>query len=373
MKTMLSERPVYAEVDLSAVRHNILAIKNTLRPPTRLCVVVKADGYGHGALAVAREAIAAGADYLAVSVLDEALELRAAGFTAPILILGFTPPALAYTTVYHGLAQTVYTREQAEALSNAAGSTGKTAMVHIKIDTGMGRLGVRPDDAGEFARLVAGFPNLCVEGVYTHFAKADARDKAYANEQFAAFKEARRRIEDSGVAVFIWHCANSAATIDMPEAHLDMVRLGIATYGLWPSDEVDKTRISLRPAMKFKARVAYVKDVPAGTPISYGCIFATSRPSTIATLPVGYADGWTRMLSGKASVVIKGRKVPVVGRICMDQCMIDVTGVPDVRIGDEALLFGGPELPADEVADLLGTINYEVTCMVGKRVPRKYV
>lgn len=370
---MLSERPVYAEVDLSAIRHNIQGIRNTLRPPCRLCVVVKADGYGHGALAVAREALAVGADYLAVAVLDEAVELRAAGFTAPVLVLGFTPPALAHAVVYHGLTQTVYTPDQAEALSVAAGRLGETAKVHVKIDTGMGRLGVRPDEAAEFIRFVAGLPNLSPEGAYTHFAKADALDKTHARGQFAAFSEARRRVEAAGLALPIWHCANSAAAIDMPETHLDMIRLGIATYGLWPSDEVDKTRVSLRPAMKFKARVAYVKNVPAGTSVSYGCTFTTSRPSIIATLPVGYADGWTRMLSGKASVVIKGRRVPVVGRICMDQCMVDVTGVDSVEIGDEALLFGGPELSADEVAGLLGTINYEITCMVGKRVPRKYV
>ena len=370
---MLSERPVYAEVDLSAVRHNIQSMKGLLKPATRLCVVVKADGYGHGALAVAREAVAAGADYLAVAVLDEAIELRTAGFTQPLLVLGYTPPALAHTLVYNNLAQTIYTLDQARAISAAAAAAGKTATVHLKVDTGMGRLGVRPEDAGAFARAVADLPHLDVEGAYTHFAKADATDKAYANQQLAAFKEALAGIEGQGVRLAIRHCANSAATIDMPEAHLDMVRTGIVTYGLWPSPEVDKSRVTLRPAMRFKAGVAFVKDVPAGTSISYGCTFTTDKPSVIATLPVGYADGWTRMLSGKAQVVIRGVRAPIVGRICMDQCMADVTHIPGVRIGDEALLFGGPELPADEVADALGTINYEITCMVGKRVPRKYV
>ena len=370
---MLSERVVFAEVDLSAIRHNIQELKNLLRPGTRLCAVVKADGYGHGALAVAAEAVAVGADYLAVAVLDEAVDIRAAGFTQPLLVLGYTPPTLAHSVVYHGLTQTIYTMDQAAALSAAAGATGKTARVHIKIDTGMGRLGIFPDDAADFFHAVAGLPNLEIEGAYTHFAKADAFDKTYALQQLTAFLAARDQVEKAGLAVPIWHCANSAATIDMPEAHLDMVRTGIATYGLWPSDEVDKTRVELRAGMRFKAGVAYVKRVPAGTSLSYGCTFTTSRPSVIATLPVGYADGWTRMLSGRANVVIKGVRVPVVGRICMDQCMIDVTDVPGVEIGDVALLFGGPELPADEVADTLGTINYEITCMVGKRVPRKYV
>lgn len=370
---MLSERPVYAEVDLSAIRHNIQGVKNLLKPATRLCVVVKADGYGHGAAAVAREAVALGADYLAVAVLDEAIELRAAGFTQPLLVLGFTPPSLAHSVVYHNLTQTIYTVEQALALSTAAVAQGKTAVVHVKIDTGMGRLGVAPADAGMFCRTIRVMPKLRIEGAYTHFAMADSTDKAYANKQFAAFKEALAGIEREGTSIPIRHCANSAATIDLPEMHLDMVRTGIITYGLWPSDEVDKTRIHPRPAMCFKAGVAYVKQVPAGTAISYGCTHVTGGPATIATLPVGYADGWTRMLSGKAKVLIKGVKAPVVGRICMDQCMIDVTGIEGVAIGDEAVLFGTSELHADDVAAALGTINYEITCMVGKRVPRKYV
>lgn len=370
---MLSERPVYAEVDLAAVRHNIQSMKNLLRPPTRLCVVVKADGYGHGALAVAREAVLLGADYLAVAVLDEAVELRAAGFVQPVLVLGFTPASSAHSVVYHRLTQTIYTLDQALALSAAAGAAGTVAKIHVKIDSGMGRLGIRPRDATDFFQAVAALPNLAVEGSYTHFAKADAFDKTYAKKQLAAFRDALESVEARGVRVPIKHCANSAATIDMPETHMDMVRTGIVTYGLWPSAEVDKSRVELRPAMQFKARVAYVKEAPAGTSVSYGCTFTTSRPSVIATLPVGYADGWTRMLSGRVEVVVKGRRVPVIGRICMDQCMIDVTGIDGVDIGDEVLLFGGPEQPADDVAAILGTINYEITCMVGKRVPRKYV
>ncbi|MCD8351888.1 MAG: alanine racemase [Planctomycetaceae bacterium] len=370
---MLSERPVYAEVDCAAIRHNICGIKNLLGPNTRLCAVVKADGYGHGSQAVAAQAITAGADYLAVAVLDEAVDLRAAGIGQPLLVLGFTPPSLAHAVVYHNLTQTIYTQGQASALSAAAGAMGRTVKVHIKIDTGMGRLGIFPEDAVGFFQSIAALPHLEIEGAYTHFAKADTLDKEHAHTQLAAFLAVRKQVEQAGMAIPIWHCANSAATIDMPEAHLDMVRTGIAMYGLWPSDEVDKSRIALRAGLRFKARIAHLKHVPVGTSLSYGCTFTTTRPSIIATLPVGYADGWTRMLSGRASVVVRGMRAPVVGRICMDQCMIDVTDVPGVQTDDEVLLFGGPELPADEVAATLGTINYEITCMVGKRVPRVYI
>ncbi|MCD8141548.1 MAG: alanine racemase [Planctomycetaceae bacterium] len=370
---MLSERPVYAEVDCAAIRHNMRELKNLLKPTTRLCAVVKADGYGHGALAVAAQAIAVGADYLAVALLDEAVELRAAGIGQPLLVLGYTPPSLAHAVVFHNLTQTIYTLDQASALSAAAGAMGRTATVHIKIDTGMGRLGIFPEEAAGFFAAVAALPHLHIEGAYTHFAMADAVDKSHAHAQLAAFRAARKRVQTAGVAVPIWHCANSAATIDLPDAHLDMVRTGIAMYGLWPSDDVDKSRVDLRAGLRFKARIAHLKDVPTGTSVSYGCTFTTARPSRIATLPVGYADGWTRMLSGRATVVVRGRRVPVVGRICMDQCMIDVTDVPEAQPDDEVLLFGGPELPADEVAATLGTINYEITCMVGKRVPRRYV
>jgi len=366
------ERSVWAEIDLKAIAHNVHQIKSLLKPKTKFCAVVKADAYGHGAIAVARAVLEAGADMLAVAIVNEALELRRAGFTAPILILGYTPQLQAVQVVAANIQQTVFSLEAAQALSQAAVSLGEKAKVHIKIDTGMTRIGIRPEEAGEFAARLAALPGIAVEGVFSHFATADSSDKSFAKQQFERFQQAVADIEKQGISVPVRHIANSAAILDLPDTQLDMVRAGIILYGLWPSGEVGRT-IDLKPAMKFKARVSYVKEVPAGVGISYGCTYVTERFSRIATLPVGYADGWTRLLAGKASVVVKGQRAPLVGRVCMDQCMIDVTAIPEVKQGDEVLLFGGDALPADEVAELLGTINYEVVCMVGKRVPRRYI
>ena len=365
-------RPVWAEIDLAAIAHNMAGVKKLLKPGTKFCAVIKADGYGHGAVAMAVEAVKAGADYLAVAILDEARQLRAAAFTEPILILGFTPPAQARQVVTGNLTQTIYTLGQAQALSQAASAEGLTAKVHIKIDSGMGRLGVPPAEAADFAEAVAGCPGLKLEGVFTHFAMADSRDKSYTHKQFTAFKAAVDEMKRRGLQIELAHCANSAATLDLPEMHLDMVRAGIVLYGLEPSDETGRP-FELKPAMRLMANLALIKNVPTGTGLSYGCTFVTEKPSRIGTLPLGYADGWTRMLSGKAQVLVGGRRAPVVGRICMDQCMVDLTDLPGVTEDDPVLLFGGPELPVEEVAAKLGTINYEIVCMVGKRVPRVYV
>lgn len=366
------ERPVWAEIDLSAVAYNVRQIKGLLRPEVRFCAVVKADAYGHGVLPVARMALQSGADQLAVAIMNEAIELRKAGFTVPILILGFTPPEQAVLAVAHNVTQTIFSVDAAQALSQAATAAGRMAKVHLKIDTGMGRIGISPEDAGHFAAAVAALPGIEIEGVFSHFATADSQDKTFTYEQFGRFQEALARIAAQGVKVPVRHIANSAATIEMPEMHLDMVRPGIILYGLWPSEEVEK-RIELRPVMKFKAQVGYVKEVPPEMPISYGRTYFTARHSRIATLPVGYADGWTRLMAGKADVLIHGERAPLVGRVCMDQCMVDVTHISGVAPGDMALLFGGPELPVEEVAAHMGTINYEIVCMVGKRVPRLYM
>lgn len=365
-------RAAWAEVDLAAIHHNMTIIKKLLKPSTRFCAVVKADGYGHGSVAVANEAVKIGADYLAVAVLDEAVTLREGGLTLPILILGYTPPAQSHILVERGVTQTVFNMDQARALSAAGGALGRPAKVHLKVDTGMGRLGLPPAEIAAFAKEVAQLPHLEIEGVFTHFAKADAADRAHVTAQFGRYKEALKSLDEAGIKIPIKHCANSAATMVMPEAHLDMVRPGIILYGLAPSDEV-KWPLDLRPAMRLKARIGMLKSVPAGTTVSYGCTFTTQKPSRIATLPIGYADGWSRMLSGKTEVLIGGRRAPQVGRICMDQCMVDVTALEGVKEGDEATLFGDPLLTTDEVAGKLGTINYELVCMVGKRVPRVYL
>lgn len=368
---MMRERPVWAEVDLSAIAHNVQAIKKELRPGVQFCAVVKADAYGHGAVPVADAVLAAGADRLAVAILAEAVELRQAGITAPLQILGYTPPEQAQTIAAYDIAQTVYSWEAVQALAAAGRETGRPVKLHIKIDTGMGRIGILPEAAGEFAAAAAALDGVELEGVFSHFATADEADKSYAYQQYGRFQQALERIKARGITIPIRHIANSAATLEMPDTHLDMVRPGIILYGLWPSPEVNRS-LSLRPAMCLKAQLAHVKTVPAGTGISYGRTYITAAERRIATLPIGYADGWTRLLSGRTAVLIHGCRAPLVGKICMDQCMADVTGIEAVKSGDVATLFGVPELTADEVAGSLGTINYELVCMMGKRIPRIY-
>lgn len=365
-------RAVWAQVDLAAIAHNIGEIKQQLQGRSKLCAVIKADAYGHGTAAVAKAAVQAGADYLAVAILNEALALRNAGFKEPVLVLGYTPPEQAEYVVDQNIVQTVFTLSAAEALSQAAVRQHKTVRVHLKIDTGMGRIGVLPEEAAAMAGAIRALPNIEIEGAFSHFAASDTADASFAQLQLARFKQALAAIEAAGITIPIRHMANSAAILTLPESHMDMVRAGVILYGLWPSNEVEKT-IDLRPALQLKARVAYVKRVAPHCPISYGCAFVTERESVIATLPIGYADGYTRRLSGKAYVVVRGQRAPVVGKICMDQCMVDVTDIEGVQEGDEAILFGSADIPVDEVAALLETINYEIICMVGSRIPRIYV
>jgi len=366
------ERPVWAEIDLGAIAHNVREIRKITAKNAKICAVVKADAYGHGAVPVARTVLQAGATLLAVAIVNEALELRQAGFTVPILILGYTPEHQAAVLVNQDITQTIFSIDQAQAISAAAVVAGKIANVHIKIDTGMGRIGIRPEEAGVFAAAVASLPGIRIEGVFSHFATADSSDKRFTYEQYKRFTVGLQFIEAKGITIPIRHIANSAAILDLPDMHLDMVRAGIILYGLWPSSEVTQP-IELRTAMKLKAEVSYAKDMPAQATISYGRTYCTERPSRIATLPLGYADGWTRLLANKASVSIRGQRAPLVGRVCMDQCMIDVTDILGVVPGDEVLLFGDKDLPVEEVAGHIGTINYEIVCMVGKRVPRVYV
>lgn len=369
---MYMGRPTRAEIDLSALRKNMLGLKSLTKTGTKFCAVVKADGYGHGGIQAAKTAESIGVDYLAVAILGEALELRGAGLKLPILVLGYTPEYQYADVVEHGITQTIFNLDQAKALSAASAAAGKPVKAHLKVDTGMGRLGVRPEDAADAAVSMAALPGLELEGVFTHFATADSKDPTYTKRQFAAFCSALEAIAGRGLNIPIRHCANSATTLNYPEMHLDMVRVGVALYGLWPSDETARP-IEITPVMRFKTKIAQLKEVPAGTCISYGCTFIADKPSRIATMPVGYADGLSRSLTGKAEVVIKGKRAPMAGRICMDQCIADVSDIPGLKEGDDVLIFGGPELLSDEVAAHLGTINYEVVCVVGKRVPRVYI
>jgi alanine racemase len=367
----LPGRPVWAEIDLSAIASNVETIKERLGPATRLCAVVKADAYGHGAIRVAREALAFGADMLAVAMASEAIDLRGAGIEAPILVLGHTPAELAGLAAEWGFSATVSSLDEARALSAAASSHATTVGIHLKLDTGMGRLGFNPSMAAQAAIEIAALPGLRIEGACSHLATSDS-DAAYARRQLALFLETIADIEANGVHVPLRHIANSAAALSLPESRLDMVRAGISLYGFQPG-QAEGASSGLRPAMRLVALVSLIRELPKGATVGYGRSYRAPRRSRIAVLPIGYADGLRRSLSGKASVGTSSGRAPLVGSICMDQCTIDVTGSPGIEAGDSVDILGGRGPSAEELAGLLGTISYEVLSTVGKRVPRLYV
>lgn len=370
-------RSAWAEVDLDALAHNMREVKRLAQKDALVTAVIKADGYGHGAKKIAQTLLDNGADRFAIAVLDEGIELRRAGFTVPILVLGYTDKERAEEVVSYGLEQAVYSWDLAEGLSKEAARQGKIAKIHIKVDTGMGRIGLQPNsDSVLLIKKINQLPNIAIEGIFTHFAVADAVDKTYTEGQYEKFNWICRELELGNVKINVRHCGNSATIIDLPDMHMNMVRAGIMLYGLKPSDEVMLGKLELKQVMSLKVRIAHVKEIEAGQSVSYGRKFIAEKKSRIASLPIGYADGYTRMLSGKAEALIKGRRVPVVGRICMDQCMIDVSGIDDVKVGDEVVLFGKQGdgfIHIDELAEKLGTINYEIVCMINKRVPRVYI
>ena len=367
----MPNRAAWAEINMGAIAHNYREIRSRIAKDAKLCAVVKADAYGHGAVAVARVALEEGADYLAVATLSEALKLRAAGFTTPLLILGLVEPESAREVVDGDITQTVCRMDLVEALSKEAVRQGKTVKVHLTIETGMGRIGVHPKDAAETAKKIVALPNVELEGVFSHFALADIPDKTFTKNQVKLFQEACNAIEAVGIRIPIKHIAESAAILEIPDVHFDMVRAGIIQYGLWPSDEVTRP-IDLRQCMKFCARIVYVKTIQPGESVGYGRKFIAERETRIATLPVGYADGYIRAYAG-GSVEVCGKRAPIAGRVCMDQFMIDITDIPEAQMGDVCTLFGSETLPTDEVAGWANTINYEVVCLVSERVPRVYV
>lgn len=377
MNSLTDIRTVWAEVNLDNLAHNLKEVKRICQRGTIITAVVKADAYGHGVVRAAKTFLEAGADRLAVAKLSEGLELRKNSIVHPILVLGYTPASEGEKILENNLIQTVYSLEEATKLSEIAQSLNKTLKVHIKIDSGMGRLGFLPDDrAVESITNICKLKNIEVEGIYTHLALADEKDKTFTLLQMERFQWVIKALEEQGVNIPIKHISNSAAIIDLDDFNLDMVRAGIMLYGLYPSNEVNKLKVNLKPAMTLKCRVSNVKEMCAGNGISYGHIYKTDKTAKIATLTIGYADGFTRMLSGKGEVSINGKRVPIIGRICMDQSMIEVTGTEDVKVGDEVIIFGdgsnnSPHI--DEVATMLNTINYEIVCMVGRRVPRVYV
>lgn len=369
-------RPTWAEIDLGAITHNIRELKRCLTGTARLMPIIKANAYGHGIVEVARVCIKEGAEFLGVAMLDEALWLRESGIeNAHILILGYTPEEEISQAVNQGFRVTIFNYRGAEAVSRAACRSGKTGYIHLKLDTGMGRLGFYPDERSlSVIEEIFHLPGVKVEGIFTHFAVADIPDKSYTCWQLGRFNDFIAQLEAKGLNISLKHAANSAALMDIPAAHLNLVRAGISIYGLQPSDEIVNRDVKLIPAMRLLSKIVMLKEVPPGYAISYGCTYVTSRNTLVATVPIGYADGYTRLLSNKVHAVVRGQRVPGIGRICMDQCMFDVSGVEGVEEGDEVILFGRPEdgITADELARVLGTINYEIVCMVGPRVPRIY-
>ncbi len=376
---MEGQRPVWAEINLENIRHNYKEVRRLVGPTVKVMAVVKANAYGHGALQVAKTLGREGADGFAVAIMNEAVELRQGGITKPILILGWTPEADYERALQHDITLAIFSLQEAQKLSRIATREKKTALVHLKIDTGMGRIGFQTN--GHYLaqiEKILDLSGLAVEGIFTHLAKADERDKTYTGEQLNKFKDFVSQIEKKTGHIFkIKHAANSAAIIDYPEAYFDMVRPGIILYGLKPSDEVHLERLDLRQVFSLRAKIAYVKEVPPQTAISYGGRYVTDSAAIIATLPIGYADGYSRLLSGKVQGICRGQRVPLVGRICMDQCMVNVTNIePILKQGEKLTLIGhdGKEfISVDELAEILGTINYEVTCMISERVPRIYL
>ncbi|CFX90038.1 Alanine racemase [Syntrophomonas zehnderi OL-4] len=365
----------WAEIDLRAIRENIAAIKRLLDPAVKIMSVVKANAYGHGMIRVAQTCIEEGATYLGVATLEEALALRAEHITAPILVLGYIPLSQAEIAVQNHIDVTVYNLEAAQTYARVANSKNP-ARLHIKIDTGMGRIGFQADEAAlQTVMEINRLPNIVLQGIYTHFATADELDKSYTRQQNQTYTFFIEQLEQAGIHIPIKHTANSAAIMDIPETHGNMVRAGIIIYGLYPSDQVKKENLPLKPAMRLKTRISHLKTLPAGRSVSYGRRFVTDQETVVATVPVGYADGYSRLLSNRAWASVNGQRVPLIGTVCMDQCMFDVSEVKGVKTGDEVLLFGRPEegVTADDLADLMGTINYEIVSAIGSRIPRIYL
>lgn len=366
-------RAAFAEIDLAALRQNIVAIKQRVHP-AKVMAVVKADAYGHGAVAVANAALQAGAEYLGVALVEEGIELRQAGILAPILVFGGVMPDQISLFFEFNLEMTVYTREIAAEISRICQIRQQSARIHVKVDTGMNRVGVHWQSARDLIRKICELPGLELIGLSTHFATADEKDKTYANLQLSRFRKVIDQLAANGIEIPLIHAANSGAILDMPDAWFNLVRPGMMLYGWYPSRETSES-VAIQPVMCFKTRVLHVKEIAAGESVSYGRKFIATKPTRIATLPVGYADGYNRLLSNQGQVLIRGEKFPVVGRVCMDLIHVDIGQNQKIQPGDEVVLFGRQdeaEVSVYQICDLLNTIPYEVCCWVSKRVPRIY-
>lgn len=374
---------VYAEVRLDAVISNMDNMKANIAPKTKMIAVIKTDGYGHGAIPIAREL--EGLDYLfgfAVATAEEALILRHVGIKKPILILGYTFPYSYEKLIEEEVRMAVFREDTLKELSEAAARLSergirKNAKVHIKVDTGMSRIGVRPDEKGlEFVKRTFETEGIEVEGIFTHFARADESDKTAAKKQLTEFREFIGRIEEkTGRKIPVKHCSNSAGIVEIPDANMDVVRAGITLYGLWPSNQVRKDIVKLSPALSLYSHIVYIKEIEAGTAVSYGGTYVADRVRRVATIPVGYGDGYPRGLSGKGHILMHGKKAPILGRVCMDQFMVDVTEIPEAAMGDRVTLIGREgqqEITMELLGELSGRFNYELACDITKRVPRVY-
>lgn len=379
----------WAVVDLRAIAGNVRSLRSVTAASAMIMAVVKANAYGHGCVRVSETALASGADALGVARIQEAIRLREAGISAPVLVFGHIPNANLPDLINYDLTPTAYSLPFTRFISEVAVRLGKTVKVHVKVDTGMGRMGLQSEASAvpqtHIQRLkvltsdilyISNLPGITLEGIYTHFATADKPGSRFAATQLEIFLDLLASIRKAGLEIPLRHVANSGALINMPESHLDMVRPGIALYGLFPSPEIDRRRIDLTPAMCLKTRVVHLKKVPANFPVSYGKTFMTKSPTVIATVPIGYADGYSRAFSNRGHMLVGGQKAPVIGRVCMDFTMLDVGHIPKTSLYDEVVVFGkqvDASLPVDELADSLDTINYEIITSVSERIPRYYM
>ncbi len=367
---------VSANINLDAICNNIINTRKLLSETTKIMAIIKADGYGHGAIPIAKALDDIGIDAYGIAIIEEAIELRDTGIKKPLLVLGYTPKDQFKQLIEYDITQTIFQYSTAKELSNEAVKQNKTAEIHIKIDTGMTRIGFMDTEESIIEiKKIALLKGIKITGILSHFACADEADKTSAQNQWKRFLHFIKRLEQEGIHIPTKHIANSAAIIDLPETSLDMVRSGISTYGLYPSNEVDKSKLKLEPAMEIKTHVNYVQKVGPGVGIGYGSTFVTSKNMIIATIPVGYGDGYPRQLSSKGRVLIHGQSAPILGRVCMDQFMVDVSDIEHVEQGDVVTLVGrdgNDFITVEELANMVGSFNYEFVCNVGKRIPRIY-
>ncbi|MFB0538081.1 MAG: alanine racemase [Anaerolineae bacterium] len=368
-------KPNWVEIDLDVIADNCRRIKKWIGKKTELMAVIKGNAYGHGSVMVAKTALENGATRLAAARVDEGIQVRKAGVEAPIFVLGYVSADEMEAVVQWRITPPIMHWHTAKAVSDISSSQGVVTPVHVKVDTGMGRFGLLPDEVVDFVKRLITLPSIRLEGFYTQFAVADEADKTYTYKQFEIYEGVLKDLEEAGISIPVRHVCNSPATLNFPEMHLDMVRCGTAIYGHYPSP-VTNHSVPLQPAMSLKSRVGRTRTLPDGSSISYGRAYTTTRPTTVALVPIGFGDGLSRKLSNKGSVLIRGRRVPIVGRVCMDQCIVDVSAIPDVQQDDEVVLFGqqnGAEITAEEVASLMDSINYVVMAAVAARVPRVYI